>query len=399
MNTQKIWQTGKNLDPMVEAFTVGQDYLLDQKLLPYDIKASLAHAEMLKSKGVLTDEEYVALKKSLNQALSAWEGGDFVITQAQEDGHTALEQWLTEQCGEAGKKIHTGRSRNDQSLVMLRLYMLDQHTSIKQLIKELIQALETQANVQTGLPLPGYTHTQKAMPTTVTTWLASFVDGLSDQLPFIDNLSILLDQSPLGSASGFGINNFANDRDLTAKTMGFSKVQKNPLYCGLSRGQFEAQFLQTFVPSLLLVNRLATDLMLFTTQEFNYVSLPANMTTGSSIMPQKRNYDVLEIMRGRINQYFSRQQELTQLCRGLISGYHRDLQLSKEIFVGEIENITVILKMLTVVVQKLNFNAEKLESAMTSDLFVTEQVYDLVNQGMPFREAYLKVKKEFSSCL
>ena len=394
MTKKKLWQINDGLHPDIEKFTVGNDYLLDRKLLPYDLKASKAHAKMLKDKRVLSDTEYKNAITGLDKILKLWEEGKFHITQEQEDGHTAIEQFLTQKYGDVGKKIHTGRSRNDQALVMIRLYMKEEFQKISKEIEKLGEAFKIKAKENQNVQIPGYTHAQKAMPSSAKMWLESFSDALNDQKPFFEALDKLLNQSPLGSASGFGIANFDTNRKLTSKEMGFKKIQKNPMYCGMSRGHFENQFLQTFSPSILILARFVNDSLLFTMQEFNFISLPENFTTGSSIMPQKRNYDVLEIMRGKINNYFSAQNELQNLCMQLMSGYNRDVQLTKEIFITQIDNIKEILKIAILVVQNLAFNKKSLASSMTQDLFVTEDVYDLVNKGESFRTAYLKIKKE-----
>ncbi len=392
----KLWQTKGPLDSKVENFTVGDDYLLDQKLLPFDLEASKAHAKMLKKIGVLTGGELIKLEKGLNEILSLWQKGKFKITQEQEDGHTAIEQYLTEKFGEVGKKIHTGRSRNDQSLTMIRLYMKAELAKLKKLVDDLISALNKKSKQYKKIPMPGYTHTRKAMPTTVGAWLDSYAQALIDLKPFLANLRILLDQSPLGSAAGFGISTINLDKKFTASLLKFKKVQANPLYCGLSRGFFESIFLKTFSPIMILINRLANDLILFTAGEFDFFTLPDNMTTGSSIMPQKRNYDLLELTRAKINVYLSCQNQIDNIVKNLISGYHRDLQLTKKIFLDGVELLEASLEITRLVVENLAAKEKNLRSAMTADLYATEKIYKLVNKGMPFRQAYLKIKEEYN---
>jgi len=394
--SKKLWQTESALHPLVEKFTIGTDYILDQQLLKYDINGSLAHAKMLAKKGVLTKSEYKKAKQGFAEIISLLESGNFTIAQSQEDGHTAIEQYLTEHYGEVGKKIHTGRSRNDQALVMMRLYMKDLLPSMVNKVKELESVLKMLAK-KNKMPMPGYTHAQKAMPTTASTWLTSFADALADQQIFFKSLARLLDQSPLGSASGFGIKNFNTLQSMTAKELGFKKTQKNPMYCGLSRGHFENQFLQTFSSSMLIISRLINDVLLFTMSEYNFMSLPETLTTGSSIMPQKRNYDVLEIARGRVHTFFNAQRELQDICQHLMSGYNRDVQLTKKIFIEQAENLSEILEVMILVIQNLSFNKNALQKAMSDDLFVTEDVYDLVNNGKSFRDAYHEVKKRINS--
>ncbi|MFH0955969.1 MAG: argininosuccinate lyase [Candidatus Falkowbacteria bacterium] len=392
----KLWQIKGPLDSMVENFTVGDDYLLDQKLLPYDIEASLAHAKMLKKIGVLTKTELSKLERGLNEILGLWHKGKFLITQEQEDGHTAIEIYLTNKFGDVGKKIHTGRSRNDQSLTMMRLYMKNELADIEKLVDNLISALNKKSKQFKKIPMPGYTHTRKAMPTTVSAWLDSFAQALIDLKPFLVNLRILLDQSPLGSAAGFGISGLNLDKKFTAKLLKFKKIQANPLYCGLSRGFFEEIFLNAFSPVMILIGRLANDLILFTADEFDFFSLPDNMTTGSSIMPQKRNYDLLELTRAKINVFLSCQYQIDNIVKNLISGYHRDLQLTKKIFLDGADLIRSNLKIMQIVVQNLTVKEKNLRLAMTDDLYATEKIYKLVNKGMPFRQAYMKIKEKYN---
>lgn len=392
----KLWQVRGPLNSKVENFTVGDDYLLDQKLLPYDIEASLAHAKMLKKIGVLKKEELNKLERGLNEILNLWHKGKFIITQGQEDGHTAIEIYLTKKFGDVGKKIHTGRSRNDQSLTMMRLYMTDELSKIEKLVNNLITVLNTKSKIYIKIPIPGYTHTQKAMPTTVGAWLDSFAQALIDLKPFIADLHKLLDQSPLGSAAGFGISNLNLDKKFTAKLLKFRKVQANPLYCGLSRGFFEGIFLNVFSPIMILIGRLANDLILFTTGEFDFFSLPDDMTTGSSIMPQKRNYDLLELTRAKINIFLSCQYQIDNIIKNLISGYHRDLQLTKKIFLNGVDLIKSCLEITLMVVQNLSVKEKNLRLAMTDDLYATEKIYKLVKKGVPFRQAYIKIKEEYN---
>ena len=390
----KLWQTGSGLHPLVEQFTVGEDYILDQKLLPYDIQASKAHANMLQKIGVLTNEENTQVQQGLDEILELWKKGEFTITIDQEDGHTAIEQYLTENVGEVGKKIHTGRSRNDQSMVMIRLFSKEKLQEIIQFTENLIQVFE-EKKLKVNAPLPGYTHMQKAMPTTVSTWLESFQNGFEDSLTTLKATLDQINQNPLGSAAGFGINHLELDKDSTTKEMNFDRVQSNPLYCGLSRGYFENIILQSLSQLMILSSRFASDLMLFTMQETQFFSLSDDYVTGSSIMPQKKNYDLFEIMRGNVRVFLGFQQQIQGVIAGLGSGYHRDLQLTKKPFVEGVELCELTLQLLIEVIPNLEANKENLEAAMTEELFVTDKVYEKVAAGQPFREAYLETKKEF----
>ncbi len=390
---KKLWQAGSGgLHPLVEKFTVGEDHIIDQKLLPYDIQASIAHAEMLCEIGVLDKQELSLLQDGLNEILKKWENGEFVVQQHQEDCHTAIEQFLTENYGEVGKKIHTGRSRNDQVLVMMRLFMKDELLDVRKFVNNLKAILEKKiADVQ-EIPMPGYTHLQKAMPTTVGVWLDSYLAGFRDFEYSLESTLKIIDQNPLGSASGFGIGNFPLDRDFTTEQMGFARTQKNPMYCGLSRGYFENIVLQTLSQVMILAGRFANDMLLFTTSEFNFLSLPNNFTTGSSIMPQKRNYDLFEIMRGNVKIFNGYQNQIQSVVSAIGGGYQRDLQLLKKPFVDGVELCEMTLGLLGEVIVELQVNEEVLKDSMTDDLFVTNEVYELVKNGMSFREAYIEIK-------
>jgi argininosuccinate lyase len=393
---QKVWQADDNgLDPLVEAYTVGTDYIVDLDLIEFDIVASKAHAKMLNKTKILSNTEYNCIIKALNELTKLVKAGKFSIDKSQEDGHTAIEAYLTEKCGEAGKKIHTGRSRNDQSLVMIRLFSKYKLKQIQNDIIKLTESFEKQISKTTDIAMPGYTHMQKAMPTSVATWLGAYKDGFSDVANDLPATIKYIDQNPLGSASGFGISNFNNDRSLTTKELNFAKTQNNPIYCGISRGLFENIVLQALSPAMILAGKFANDCLLFTTSEFNFVSLPPAYTTGSSIMPQKRNYDVFEIMRGNSKLYHTLQLQIQDIILGFGSGYQRDMQLTKKSFVEAINLCQQTIILLAELVANLQFNTIKLNQAMTDDLYVTNKVYDLVNQGMSFRDAYIIVKKQY----
>jgi argininosuccinate lyase len=390
--SNKLWQTGSGLNTIVEAYTVGDDYLQDQKLINYDIAASIVHAQMLNKVGVLRDDELEQLQQSFAKLQDLVKSGKFIVRAEQEDCHTAIEMFLTDELGELGKKIHTGRSRNDQSLVMIRLYMKDQLKNITEYLENLIANLNEASKKYQHVDMPGYTHMQKAMPTTVGIWLGSYADAWSDCLITIQSAKKQIDQNPLGSASGFGINNFTNDRDFTTQKLGFSKTQQNPIYCASSRGYFEYIFLNTICQPMLVAARFANDMMLFTTSEFNFFKLHVQYTTGSSIMPQKQNYDLFEIMRGNSKLVLGYSHQVGDIVAGLGAGYHRDLALTKKNLIQGADLCRSTLELLVAVVPELIVNEDVLKQAMTEDLFVTNKVYDLVNSGMSFREAYQTVK-------
>lgn len=380
---------------LVDAFTVGDDYLLDQDLLPYDLEASKAHATMLLKMGVLTEVEEEQLHKGLNKIFDLWKKGEFQIRPEQEDGHTAIESYLTEHYGEVGKKIHTGRSRNDQALVMIRLFLREQAEHFKECTQDLVVVFQEAEQKHGDILMPGYTHMQKAMPTTVGKWFGAFGDGISDSLPFIHDLQKLLNQNPLGSASGFGIRNFAHQREITTDILNFKKIQENPLYCGLSRGLFESTFCNILTQPILLFSRFISDILFFTSEGKQIFSLPEFLTTGSSIMPQKRNLDTAEIFRGKVKQFLNAKREVEDLQNGLLSGYNRDSCLLKGSIIRALTIADELFSLTKIFVQELRPQKEHLQKEITEDLLITEKIYDLVAEGIPFREAYQKVKKEF----
>ena len=394
----QIWQTqdGK-LNPLVEAYTVGDDYILDAILAKYDVKASLAHARMLHSMGVLSDDDINNINSGLGELSKKIDNKSFIIEPSQEDCHTAIEEYLTENYGEVGKKIHTGRSRNDQSMVMMRLYMIDIFNYMQNAVAQLVKVYEETSKKYVNVAMPGYTHMQKAMPTTAGVWLGAYKDGFEDTSKLINGARIYIDQNPLGSASGFGISNFAMNRNITTKELNFAKTQENFMYCGYSRGLFENVVLQALSPVMIIAAKFANDMLLFSTSDFDFVALPPEFTTGSSIMPQKRNYDVFEIMRGNTKVYHSLQQQIQDIILGIGGGYQRDLQLTKRPFINALEICKQTVDLLTLMVPKIIVNKDKLAKAMTDDLFVTNKVYDLVNNGMSFRDAYIKVKQQYFS--
>lgn len=387
-----LWQVGPGLlHPAVEAYTVGNDRALDQRLLGYDIRASRAHAVMLNAIGVLSKPEARAMNAALDELYREWAEGRFEVSEEHEDGHTAIELYLTDKLGETGKKIHTGRSRNDQALVMMRLYLKESLENVAELMGSTAEAYAAAAAAADSVPMPGYTHGQKAMPTTVSAWLDSFTAAFGDMRLGVESALRLIDQNPLGSAAGFGAG-LSVDREFTAKKLGFGRVQENPMYCGLSRGLFELVAVQALNPIMVLAGKFARDMLLFTSQEFGFLSLPENLTTGSSIMPHKRNYDLFEIMRGQAAAFGAYPLRLQALAEGTGSGYNRDLQLTKEVTLTAFDTATSTLEILSLAVAELQVHKKALKKAMTSELFTVAEIDQLVGQGVPFRDAYMQVK-------
>jgi len=393
----KLWQVGDGLHPLVEAYTVGEDFNIDGKyMVPFDVQASTAHAEMLQSNGILTQEELEQAKKGLGEVEVEWRAGRFKVSVQQEDCHTAIEQFLTEKYGDVGKKIHTGRSRNDQSLIMLRLYMKSTLQEFAGLATSVADQFAAVAKLHHDVPMPGFTHMQKAMPTTVGVWLGSFADALRDADRITSSTLDLVNQNPLGSAAGFGINHLTLDRKKTTELLQFDRLQENVMYCVFSRGYFEMISLQALNIPMVIASRFATDMMMFTQQETAFFSLPDSFVTGSSIMPQKKNYDLFEIMRANGKVFASLQAQVQGIIVGLGSGYHRDLQITKQAFVQAVELVMQTLRLLEACVPELQVHQERLKAAMTPELFVTDEVYKRVAAGELFRDAYLDVKQEYN---
>lgn len=389
----KLWQKGGNsLNKEVEKFTVGNDYLLDMNLLKYDAAASIAHAEMLHKIGIISGNELAKLKQGLTEIITAAEKGKFEIKQGDEDCHTAIENYLIKRVGEAGKKIHTARSRNDQVAAALRLYMMDKLNEIATAATNLKKEIIAVAGRHKNIPLPGYTHMQKAMPSSVELWAKGFAAAVEDDLKLIAAAKGILNQNPLGSGAGYGLP-IGVDRKLTAKMLGFAKVQETA-YVQMSRGKFELLALQALQQLMLDINKLATDLMLFSTAEFGFVSLPQSFLTGSSIMPQKNNYDVLEIARGKYGVMVGCLVAVTAITANLPSGYNRDFQLTKEPLMKGVDTTLETAKIMAALMKNIKFNEKKCKAAMTGELYATQKAYKLVKKGMPFREAYGSIKNE-----
>jgi argininosuccinate lyase len=389
----KLWG-GTALDPRIEQFTVGKDYLLDQRLTPFDCQASAAHARMLGEVGLLPDGEVQLLIEGLDEIAALARAGEFTILPEQEDCHTAIEQWLVDKLGDTGKRIHLGRSRNDQVLTALRLYYKSALKSLRQEVKGLAKTVRRFARRHQALSMPGYTHMRKAMPSTVGCWAEALSDALQDDDLLLRGAEKLVDQSPLGSGAGYGVP-LPLDRAMTARELGFARVQQNPVYVQWSRGKFEAAMVHAMSQVLLDLNRVASDLVYFSMPQFGYFQLPPEMCTGSSIMPQKQNPDVLELVRARYHAVVACETQLRATVANLPHGYHRDLQLTKEPTFNAIDMAIETVAIMDLVFRGLKVDKVALEAAMTPELYATERAYKLVTEeGMTFRDAYAKVKEE-----
>jgi argininosuccinate lyase len=393
----KLWQKGYRLHEQVERFEAAQNSLLDNRLVRYDVWGSLAHAAMLNRIGVLSSEECGTLHTHLCDILHLAEAGQFTITQADEDVHTRVENYLTEQAGEAGKKIHTARSRNDQILVDTRLYGKEQLHHIAELLSALCKALLDLAAAHADTPMPGYTHMQRAMLSSVGLWAASFAESLLDDEQLLDAAYRLNDQSPLGSAAGYGVP-LAIDRQYSADLLGFARVQNNVIYAQNGRGKIEAAIVQALAQIMLDLSKFAQDVLLFTTLEYGFFQLPQELCTGSSIMPQKRNVGIMELVRARTQSMLALQQQILGIVSGLPSGFNMDYQETKRPFMEALDLAQESLEICTLVAGNLSVNTPKLVAACTFELFAADRAYEMAErEGIPFRDAYRIVGKEVTA--
>lgn len=392
----KLWKKGYEPDKVIEKYTVGNDFILDKALVKYDCQASIAHAQMLQKMGILTKEELNKLIIGLKEIIEIDKKGQFMITQEDEDCSTAIENYLTKKCGDAGKKIHTARSRNDQILTALRLYYKEELATVAALIVELTKSMQAFKKKKGNVSIPGYTHMRKAMPSSWGLWTEAFIESMQDNLSILEQTKSLVDQSPLGTAAGYGAP-LKIDRAMTAKLMGFAKVQNNPIYAQHSRGKFEAALVHTLSQIMFDLNKISSDLILWSMTEFNYCKLPDELTTGSSIMPQKKNPDVLELMRAKYHIVVACEFEIKNITANLISGYNRDFQLTKEPTMKAVEITKESLSIAKLLFEKLEVNEESCKKAMTKELYATERAYEFVKKGMPFRNAYREVAKQLEN--
>jgi argininosuccinate lyase len=391
----RLWDKGLPLDERVLRFTAGEDHRLDERLVAYDARASIAHARMLAKQGLLDATDCDAICNGIEALAAAHAAGEWSIELADEDGHSALERRLTERIGAAGGRVHLGRSRNDQVLVALRLYLKDAIAELVVGTDGVIAALERLATEQGSVALPGYTHMQPAMPSSVALWARGFAAELADDRDGLKGVLRRVQKNPLGSAAGYGVPSLPLDRDATRAALGFDVVHEPVTAVQLSRGKAEASLL--FEIALLLgdLGRLASDLLLYYTSEFAYVTLPAEMTTGSSIMPQKRNPDVFELVRSTQATVVGALQETLALTAKLTSGYHRDLQRLKAPLFRGIDLGADVLAIMAHALPNVRFRPENIELA--PELFAAEQANELaVKEGIPFREAYRKIAAQLA---
>ncbi len=392
----KLWQKEVTLDSLMEEFTVQNDYIIDLDLVLSDILGSLAHANGIAEIGILSQQELEDIKKGLLSILHEYKNHTFFIDRGDEDCHTAIEGRLTTLIGDAGKKIHTGRSRNDQVQTALRLWMREYLVTLAHHTILLAQELTTFSLRHESIPMPGRTHMQLAMPSSVGLWASSFAQQLQDQITNLLSLKDLLDQSPLGSAASYGTN-LAIDRSYTAALLGFKKPQQNVLYANNSRGLFEAMILDSCDYIGLTLSKLAQDLLLFSLPEFGYFSLDPHLCTGSSIMPQKKNPDGLELTRSRSSMISGYAVQVKSIIRSLPSGYNRDFQDTKEPFMKGAKATLLLVDIMRHMVKGVSIDAQALIKGCKSELYATDEVLKRISEGKPFREVYKEVGMNLES--
>ena len=381
-----LWQKpGVEVDARIMQFLAGDDVLLDREFFVHDIVASMAHVEGLRRIGILSADEASALARELDALADDFRSGAFVLDARYEDGHSAIEARLTERLGDAGRKVHTGRSRNDQILVATRLWLKAKLGELAVVCRKIAGVCLDRAASE-SLPLPGYTHLQRAVVSSTATWFAGFAEAFIDNTQRARDTRAWIDANPLGTAAGYGVN-LKLDRDHTTSALGFSRLQVSPVYAQLSRGKFEIAALDALGTAVLDLRRLAWDLSLFTTAEFGFVSLPPEYTTGSSIMPNKRNPDIIELMRATYASVAAARTEIEQLL-SLPSGYQRDLQFSKGGLVHGFGRGLGALALLPDLLQRMRWNADAMRAAIEPAMYATDVAMEQAAAGVPFREAY-----------
>jgi argininosuccinate lyase len=385
-----LWdKTGASVDAKIQRFCAGDDVVLDRALFLADVRASKAHVHGLARIGVLSADEAGAIDRALDDLAVEFEAGRFVLDDRFEDGHSAIESYLTDRLGDAGKKVHTGRSRNDQVLVALRLYVREALDQIAAGARDAAGAFLDRAEAESAVPMPGYTHLQRAVPSSAGLWLAGFAEALIDDAALVEATRAWMDACPLGTAAGYGVN-LPLDRQGVSDELGFARLLVNPVYAQNSRGKLELAALGALLQALFDVRRFAWDLSLYTTAEFAFVLLPAEYTTGSSIMPNKRNPDVVELLRASPSVVLGAMAEVESLL-SLPSGYHRDLQATKGPVLRALSHGIEALGLVPDLVRKMEFDRERMAAAISPDMYATDAAVELAAKGMPFREAYRQV--------
>lgn len=393
----KIWKKDEtDTSALVEQFTVGRDREFDLLLAKYDVLGSLAHTEMLSSVGLLSREDFGKIQAALKQILDEIASGDFSIVDDCEDIHSQIEWMLTQRIGDAGKKIHSGRSRNDQVAVDIKLFLKDVVQEIKRKTNQLFALLQSLSEQYKKVLMPGYTHLQVAMPSSFGLWLGAYAEALVDDVDMLAVAYRMTDKNPLGSGAGYG-SSFPLNRKMTTELLGFDDMHYNSVYAQMSRGKTEKTVAIAIAGIASTIAKLSMDMCLYNSQNFMFLTFPSNLTTGSSIMPHKKNPDVLELVRGKCNRLQSLPNEMVLLMSNLPSGYHREMQLTKEILFPAIDTIKTCIDMVMLMLENMIVNEFVLDAEMYNNLFTVERLNDLVNAGMPFRDAYVLVGNEVNT--
>ncbi|HLP34061.1 MAG TPA: argininosuccinate lyase [Bacteroidia bacterium] len=396
----KIWQKEGNITSattaLINDFTVGKDREFDLQLAEFDVLGSLAHTQMLQQAGLLSEAELSLIHQELNSILTEIKSGAFEINEEAEDIHSQMEWMLTQRIGEAGKKIHSGRSRNDQVLLDVKLYLRSELKSISRLVMELFDVLQYLSETHRDKFLPGYTHLQVAMPSSFGLWFGAYAESLTDDMEMVEAAYRICNKNPLGSGAGYG-SSFPLNRELTTKLLGFEQMNYNVVYAQMTRGKSEKSVAVALSTLAATLSKLAYDICLYMSQNFGFISFPEELTTGSSIMPHKKNPDVLELVRAKCNRIQSVPNELTLLINNLPSGYHRDLQLTKEILFPAIGELKSCLHVTAFTLRNIRVESDLLKDERYRHIFSVERVNELVLKGISFRDAYKQVGAEIAS--
>ena len=385
-----LWNKGTSATSAVEGFTVGNDRVLDLRLARHDVLGSLAHIKMLESIGLLSSDELARLSSALEGILKSIESGDFKLEDDVEDIHSQVELLLTRELGEVGKKIHSGRSRNDQILLDIRLFLREELTAVRDEVKTLFSTLQALSEKHKEVLLPGYTHAQLAMPSSFGLWFGAYAEALVDDLTVLNAARKVINRNPLGSAAGYG-NSFPLDREMTTRLLGFDTPVYNSIAAQMGRGKSEKCVASALGNIALTLNKLASDCCMYMSPNFGFIHFPDSLTTGSSIMPHKKNPDVWELVRARCNRIMACENEISLLCSNMPHGYHRDYQILKDILFPVLEMTHVCLQMSNYMLEQVEVNDRILDNPMYAQMFTVEEVNRRTLAGMPFRDAYRQV--------
>ena len=392
----KLWNSKGNIDKAIEKFTIGDDPQYDLILASYDVKGSMVHAKMLNHIGYLTDDESSTIIGGLNTILNSIEAGDFKINEGVEDIHSQVEFLLIKLLGDTGKKLHVGRSRNDQIALDLKLFYKDVLLEINEDVTEIIDLFLIKAEETKDVLMPGYTHSQAGMISSFGLWYSSFAESLVDDLRLMNTVLNIVDQNPLGSAAGYG-SSLPNDRIFSTEQLGFKDLIVNSIYAQSSRGKAELNIGFSFSNLGNTLNRFASDICIFSNENYRFIKLPDQLTTGSSIMPHKKNPDIMELIRGKCNQLAALPIRINLLLNNMQTGYHRDYQLLKEILFPEIEKVKQILSIIKYTIPQIEETHEILKDHKYAYCYSVEHINERVKSGVPFRDAYHDIKTEIEN--